>query len=336
MGGPGDVPAGPALSRAPSPGLGTRLGLVVLLLLAVVVGLTAGALVKASPFPPAAAHSDLISSVEGVLLLVIIGFAGLGGLVVAAIMNRGRTMFGRQESALAAGLVITALLVVIILAIGALYTPQGSLSTGPVGNATGPGGTGPSGPSGGGPNGTGNRTGNNATATGPPPAPVPPLSLPLLLGMLAAVIALVLVLPVLLKKPSWGEDASDAPGPSANLAKGLGDALAALEAGQPETAREEIVRAYRRLMAELKDHRMGDLLTATPREIEERMVTRLSLSRGSARGLRELFEEARYSTHPMDPEQARSAQGCLSGILSELGAGPGQGAGAALPGGAPS
>lgn len=323
MGKPGDVPSEGPPPRSRTFGTGTRLGLVVLLLLAVVVGLTAGSLVKASPFPPAAAHSDLISSVEGVLVLVILGFAGLGGLVVLAIMNRGRGMFGGQTAALAAGLVITALLVVIILAIGALFTPQGTLTTAPVGNGTGPPGGGTT-PPGGGPNGTGNSTGANGTALAPPPAPVPPLSLPLLLGMLAAVIALVLVLPMLLKKPSWGEDASDAQGPSVNLVKGLEDALAALRTGEPETAREEILRAYGLLLRELKDHRMGHLLSATPREIEERMVTRLSLSRGSARGLRELFEEARYSTHLMSPDQARSAQRCLDGALSELGALPGK------------
>jgi hypothetical protein len=324
MGNPGEAPSEEPRTRSRPLGVGTRLGLVVLVLLAVVVGLTAGSLVKASPFPPAAAHSDLISSVEGVLLLVVLGFAGLGGLVVAAIMNRGRTMFGRQEGALAAGLVITALVVVIILAIGALFTPQGALTTAPVGNATGPPPGGGTVPPGGGPNGTGNLTQTNSTASAPPSAPVPPLSLPLLVAMLAAVVALVLVLPVLLRKPSWGEDASTDPGPSSGLVKGLEGALAALQAGRPETAREEILRAYRSLLEELRDPRMGDLNAATPREIEERMVTRLSLSRGAARGLREVFEEARYSTHPMTPGHARSARACLDGVLSELGARPGR------------
>ena len=48
------------------------------------------------------------------------------------------------------------------------------------------------------------------------------------------------------------------------------------------------------------------------------MEQKLALSSPSAHGLRELFEEARYSEHPMSDAHAESARQCLSEVLEQL------------------
>jgi hypothetical protein len=63
---------------------------------------------------------------------------------------------------------------------------------------------------------------------------------------------------------------------------------------------------------------LGELSARTPREVEWLSVRYLGVSPETARWLTGLFEEARYSTHPIRPEAIGSARAALVRLLQEL------------------
>jgi hypothetical protein len=70
--------------------------------------------------------------------------------------------------------------------------------------------------------------------------------------------------------------------------------------------RRSILLAYAALLRLLSDRRERTE-ELTPREIEQTLLTQFRLDRGAARELTALFEEARYSTHPLAPSEAARA-----------------------------
>jgi len=84
--------------------------------------------------------------------------------------------------------------------------------------------------------------------------------------------------------------------------------------------RTAVLACYQRMLALLERRGLlgQDVLTA--REIEARALTELGLSRESVNTLTALFEEARYSDHPMGPRERSRAVENLNAVRRELGA----------------
>ena len=309
---------------AAAPSRGSRRGrplstaaraLLLLLLVAGIIGVVAGAISSASALPPPGpTHSLLFSPLVAVLLLTSFGLFGLVGFIVFVILNRGRGGFGAQEGVMVSAFVLTILLVVLLLAIRAQFGTSGSQPP--------PGGSGPgSGQNGttGGPVGN-NGTGLNSTNSTLHPSPSSPSSSPLTLAILASVFVVTLGLVVALARFAH-RDRGEALGVEttpAKLVKALSQAREALRSGANASARELIIQAYGAMLEALGTRSVGATESLTPREIEHRMLARLGLTPASAQGLRALFEEARYSHHPMTAEQAGAAQRCLDLVLQEI------------------
>jgi hypothetical protein len=79
--------------------------------------------------------------------------------------------------------------------------------------------------------------------------------------------------------------------------------------------RRDILRAYAALLRLLSDRRERTE-ELTPREIEQTLLTQFRLDRGAARELTALFEEARYSSHPLAPSEADRAGRLLRRLAS--------------------
>ena len=96
-------------------------------------------------------------------------------------------------------------------------------------------------------------------------------------------------------------------------------AEAALAIDRGDDPRATIVRLYLRLLV---DHsaRLGDVVALTPEEIRARILAPLRVRPGAAEALTRLFEEARYSTHPMGKDAADRCRTALSAVESDLGA----------------
>lgn len=92
------------------------------------------------------------------------------------------------------------------------------------------------------------------------------------------------------------------------VAGAMARAAVLLERG--EEPRETIVGLYLTLL-QLLAPRRGDLLTETPEEIRTGHLNPLGIPPQVALTLTRLFEEARYSSHPIDASTARRAQDAL-------------------------
>ncbi|MFQ5910617.1 MAG: DUF4129 domain-containing protein, partial [Thermoplasmata archaeon] len=100
------------------------------------------------------------------------------------------------------------------------------------------------------------------------------------------------------------------------MARSIQEGLYRLTLG--DDVRSVILGCYRDMVRLFKDRGVetDDYLTA--RELESLAIRRLRLSSESSRSLRELFEVARYSTHPLTEEDRRHAADCLERVKTEL------------------
>jgi hypothetical protein len=136
--------------------------------------------------------------------------------------------------------------------------------------------------------------------------------LPILGGIVVALVVALLVLPRL--GPPEEEAAEESKEVPARRA--LEEAIDTLdkEGSDPRWA---IRAAYARLLLRAQS-RLPPLEPATPREIEELLVHRLRVAPSVAGELTALFEEARYSTHPLGPETVDRARRLLGQALAEM------------------
>ncbi|MCI4322849.1 MAG: DUF4129 domain-containing protein [Thermoplasmata archaeon] len=136
--------------------------------------------------------------------------------------------------------------------------------------------------------------------------------LPIVGGIVAALVVALLVLPKLAPPQApETEESTEAPAKRA-----LEEAIDSLdrEGSDPRLA---IRAAYARLLLRAQN-RLPPLDPATPREIEELLVHRLRVAPSVAGELTALFEEARYSTHPLGPETVERARRLLGQALAEM------------------
>ncbi|MGA7923306.1 MAG: DUF4129 domain-containing protein [Thermoplasmata archaeon] len=130
-----------------------------------------------------------------------------------------------------------------------------------------------------------------------------------------AVIVAALLLPFLLARtgPLRSRPPSDA-----TLRSSVAEALQTLRDGSDASPRERIIRAYARLL-ERVTWGTADLSALTPREIRALCVERMRIRSGTAHELTGLFEEARYSTHPLTNDAVIRAEGALERALADMG-----------------
>jgi uncharacterized protein DUF4129 len=171
----------------------------------------------------------------------------------------------------------------------------------------------------------------NHTVVPPPPPPgglpgnvsVGPINAPgweAYLGLIVLVVVLAAVaIPVSAYLAARRRDAEEEPEPSESERSRaeIASTLAALEADPNADPRALIVALYGRLLASV-DERVGGVEARTAREIELLTVHALGLPPDAARELTALFEEARYSPHPISSNDVANARKALRRILGRI------------------
>ncbi len=162
---------------------------------------------------------------------------------------------------------------------------------------------------------TGNAGG--ASATGWPVAAGAPLGLFLGLTVLATIVILV----ALLRRGAGvveidNEPSDEDPATRHAAADAVQDAIEELEVGGD--VRAVILACFRRFCALLGARGITAQGALTPRELEDLAVGRLHVSREASSTLISLFEEARYSEHPLGEADRHRAIESLAGIRVAL------------------
>lgn len=102
------------------------------------------------------------------------------------------------------------------------------------------------------------------------------------------------------------------------MTEALGERIHRLRLG--EDVRLTILGCYRDLVELLRSHGVATANHLTAREVETLALDSLRLSTESSEALRKLFEEARYSYHPMNQAHRQAALESLEQVRNELGA----------------
>ena len=289
--------------------------LLVLLVIAITLGAAAALLAgPAPPFAPVAPAAG--SPVPYALLGQIFGWT----VVALILLWLANHIYQRRRSGAAAmpSRAVATFVVVFILLVGFILlgrsgllpvTPIETSPASPGGNNSS-GGTTPAG-------GTGN---NSSLPAGFGSLMVGGLVVPgwLLYVALLGVITVVLagVIPILVSVRRTHLDHS----PDAEVGRArrdLADALAELDEGETADPRTVIVGLYGRLLGRLRPG-LVRLDTMAPREIEAHCVDRLGIQQETARALTRLFEEARYSRHPLSPQTLDAARRAFGQAIADL------------------
>src|SRR5256886_17588762 len=112
------------------------------------------------------------------------------------------------------------------------------------------------------------------------------------------------------------EPSADDPAARHAAADAVQDAIEELEVGGD--VRAVILACFRRFCALLGARGITAQGALTPRELEDLAVGRLHVSREASSTLTSLFEEARYSEHPLGEADRRRAIESLAGIRVAL------------------
>lgn len=295
-------------SRRPSPIL------VVALLVALAAGAAASLLVGTAiaPSAPPSHASDLI-----VPPWVVIGVL-LGLLIVLAAPFLYQRLTGGSTAV--PGRVVVTILVVILVATlflvafqlltGSSVSPSGATQGPPSsGNSSGP------------PGGSGANVTNLSRVGAPTSLTIPGLPGWLPFALVAGFLLLVAVFAIPAVR-AWVEDRRlsrlsypPAPGERRELRVTLERAEESLERGGDP--REVVLRLYGELLGRLGNV-VGDLGPETPEEIRELHLVRLGIRAEPANELTRLFEEARYSSHPLGDEAAGRARSAVRSALVDL------------------
>ena len=158
-----------------------------------------------------------------------------------------------------------------------------------------------------------------SSGSGWPVAAGAPLGLFLGLTVLVTIVILV----VLLRRGAGvveieAEPPGDDPAARHAAADAVQDAIEGLEVGGD--VRSVILACFRRFCALLGARGITAQGALTPRELEGLAVERLHVSRVASETLTSLFEEARYSEHPLGEADRHRAIESLAGIRAALGA----------------
>jgi uncharacterized protein DUF4129 len=294
--------------RSPPPSRIAPISLIVVVA-AVLLGVAAALLSGAPPTP------STFQSTPGAFVqysdLVIFGYVVIGGVVlwvVYRLIQRIRDPSGGQfvSRVASAWALVLALCLVFLVAARLVAHPSPGSSQRPMGN--------------------------NTTVTHPPPPPVGtpgnfslgPINAPGWEAYLGLIVLAVIVGAVAIPVSGYylarrREAKEESPGPSASERSRaeIAATLATLEADPKADPRALIVALYGRLLSSVEDG-VGGVEARTAREIEVAAVTTLGLPKEAARELTRLFEEARYSSHPITPADVDRARAALRRILDRI------------------
>jgi len=313
-----------ALATRPDAGSSGWLVLVLVVGIALLVGLVALLIGGTSLPSPSASRGgtpnqlfiQLPDQVWGLLLLSPL-IAGLAGILI----QRARSGVVRPRGRLIAMFVVVLILGLIFIY---LVVGSGAHNAGTAGIGSGGGGSGGTGGSGGG--GSGGIGGSGGNGNGSYPAPLVSVSIPpwvlfgVVVGLGACVGALAIpgVLARLVDRPSRpgrGLSAEEREEARGEVRAALAEAGAAL--GRGEDPRATIVRLYVRLLGEIAP-RIGDVDALTAQEIHRQILTTLGVSGPASEALTRLFEEARYSTHPVGADDAGRCRVAIEQVERDL------------------
>jgi hypothetical protein len=285
--------------------------LVVVLLAALATGAAASILVSASTAPPpASGPSNLVNlpeSVVGTLAAAVLLF-----VVAVLIYQRAtstHTLSLKRPAVVILVLIFLGILFVIVARAVGLGGPLPLSPTNNTGSGSSSGSTG---------NGGGNVTGPGGSLDLFPSLPAwAPFAL---LAVVALLVALVVVPQVRRYLVERGPREGRKPGSKGPVPSGVREALtrASSELELGGDPRLVILRLYAGLLAHLEPM-VGDVGTSTPEEIRVVHLVRLGVRPAAAERLTRLFEEARYSTHPMGPKESTQAQEAVRMTLDDLG-----------------
>jgi len=118
------------------------------------------------------------------------------------------------------------------------------------------------------------------------------------------------------RRESTARRGSGAEGVPPGVREALHRAAAELDLGGDP--RVVILSLYGEMLAYLRPM-VGDMEASTPEEIRATHLERLGVRAAAARTLTRLFEEARYSTHPMGRSETARAQEAVRATLDDLG-----------------
>lgn len=142
-----------------------------------------------------------------------------------------------------------------------------------------------------------------------------PIDLALIGLLLAAVLAIVYLLRRT-RRVEWESEEDTSGGPRASAALAVDETIRGLEAGRD--VRSAILACFQRFCALLGSRGITEQEALTPRELEALAVRRLHVSSMDSRILTDVFEEARYSTHPLGEPDRERALGSLREIRTAL------------------
>jgi hypothetical protein len=285
--------------------------LLVVVALALAVGAAASLIAGAAAAP--AFHSGQPIG----LLLTPSELAGIFGVCAAVLIGaflwvgaRGqRSPMPARAAVTLFTIILTGVLFVVVLQAFA-DTPGSFLSTAPGGsNGTG---TAPGSP--------GNATGN--VTVGGPISHLPLFLPPWVLFAAVAIVALVVgafAVPAMWRRASHRNARSSSNGPStADLLEVRGAlANAAQELDKGSEPRAVVIRLYGTILRRVAPM-VGGVDGQTPEEIRFQHLVRLGIRPTAANTLTRLFEEARYSTHPMGPDAATRAADAIREAREDL------------------
>ncbi len=133
-----------------------------------------------------------------------------------------------------------------------------------------------------------------------------PIDLALVGLLLAAVLAIVLLLRRS-RRVEWATEDDPSGGPRASAAVAVNKTIEDLEAGRD--VRSAILACFQRFCELLGSRGITEQGALTPRELEALAVHRLRVSSKDSQILTGVFEEARYSTHPLgEPDRQRALE----------------------------
>jgi hypothetical protein len=299
-----------AVSSGPELRSSVVLGLV--LGVAVLVGVVAVLLGGTLPTGSQASHGQLTinlpPSVWGLLFLSPL-VAGFAAILIQRVRNGASRVSGRILALFVVAVVLALLFVVVF--VGGGGGNQGTVTVAPKGPPPPPH------------NGTNNSSGG-VGGSGTAAAPVfsitlsPWVLLAIVLGVGASVGALAVpgVLARIVDRPARSERGGPTtPAARDELHAALAEAGAAL--GRGDDPRTTIVRLYVRLLAEFAP-RIGDVASLTAEEIHRRVLVVLGVGERASEALTRLFEEARYSSHPIGPEDAGRCRTAIEEVERDL------------------
>jgi Domain of unknown function (DUF4129) len=274
------------------------------LVLAVLVGVAAALLSRpVGPVAPSAPGYSLLTWSHWGEVIGIIALLGAGFWLYLLFRDSARRapIPGRVVASILTVVLIGVILVEVVAFVHFLPSTAAGNSTGSTG------GTGTS-------NGTGNR---NMTLFGGPSLPLPGW-VGIAAVLVIALVAAVFIVPYAVHRAEERRRERAEPESTASEAqRALHEALDRLGSADGSDARAAILALYSRLLL-LVGPRLEGIETRTPREIERASIDTLGLRPAVARDLRETFEEARYSTHPMSVEAVERARHALTEAMSDL------------------